>query len=120
MQDGWTIAAAIAALALVANLIQRIFGGGWNLSKSLAAVETRLTKAIDGSKKEVEDRQDAHARETDTKLTGIWDHVRQVELHLRDNYVRRDDFAEMLRVNFSNITSRLDRIEKNLDDKKSA
>jgi hypothetical protein len=117
MADAWTIATVIAAIALVANLAQRIFGAGASMPKALAAVEARLTKAIDGSKREIEDRQDAHARDTDAKVNGVWDHVRQVELHLRDHYVRRDDFAEMLRVNFSSITSRLDRIEKSLDNK---
>lgn len=118
MNDPWTIASVIAAIALVANLVQRIFGAGASMPKALAAVESRLTKAIDGSKKEIEERQDLHSRDTDLKVSGVWDHVRQVELHLRDHYVRRDDFAEMLRTNFSQITSRLDRIEKNLDDAK--
>lgn len=119
MNDAWTIATVIAALALIANLVQRIFGGGYGLSKALSAVETRLTIAIESSKKEIDARADAHAQESARSATALWDHVRQIELHLRDNYVRRDDFAEMLRVNFSNITSRLERIEKNLDAKTS-
>ena len=117
MSDPLFISVIIAATALAANLIQRIFGGGYGLSKALSAVETRLTLAIEGSRKEIDGRADAHARETAKTATALWDHVHQIELHMRDNYVRRGDFDEILRVNFSNITSRLERIEKNLDTK---
>jgi len=117
MNDPWTIATVIAAIALVVNLVQRIFGAGSNLPIALAAVEARLTIAIDGARKEIEERQDVHVHDTGETIAALKEHVRQVEFHLRDNYVRKDDFSEMLRINFLNITSRLDRIEKTLDTK---
>lgn len=122
--DTATIAVVIAAAALLLNLIQRIFGGGWNLSKSLAAVELRLQGAIEASKREIEQRQDTAAHDFGETVAALKEHVRQVEFHLRDNYIRKDDFIvhmkshdDLLRLNFANITSRLERIEKQLDNK---
>ena len=57
-------------------------------------------------------------------VAALKEHVRQVEFHVRDNYIRKDDFIvhmkyhdDLLRLNFANITSRLERIEKTLDQK---
>ena len=117
MNDTWTIGAILGVITILLNVVPRIFGGGYSMSKTLAAVEARLTDAIAGSKREIEDRQDVHAREFGETIKSLREHIRQVEFHLRDNYVRRDDFADMLRVNFDNITSRLARIEQTLDHK---
>jgi hypothetical protein len=122
--DTATVAVIIAAAALLLNLVQRIFGGGWNLSKSLNAVEVRLQAAIEASKKEIEEQQRSAAHDFGETVSALKEHVRQVEFHLRDNYIRKDDFIvhmkshdDLLRLNFANITSRLERIEKTLDQK---
>ena len=122
--DTATLAVVIAAIALSLNLVQRLFGGGWNLSKSLNAVEHRLQASIEASKKEIEQRQDTAAHDFGETVSALKEHVRQVEFHLRDNYIRKDDFIvhmkshdDLLRMNFANITSRLERIEKTLDHK---
>jgi hypothetical protein len=124
MNDTWTIATVIAAIMLALNLGQRVFGGGWNLSKNLQGVEQRLQAAITASKKEVEDKQDQHSRETGETIAALKEHVRQIEFHLRDYYIRKDDFGvhmkshdDLLRTNFENISLRLTRIEKTLDEK---
>ena len=123
--DNATVAVIIAAIALLLNLVQRIFGGGWNLSKNLNAVEIRLQAAIEASKKEIEEQQHVASREFGETVSALKEHVRQVEFHLRDNYIRKDDFIvhmkshdDLLRMNFANITQRLERIEKTLDDQK--
>lgn len=123
--DTATIAVIIAGIALLLNLVQRIFGGGWNLSKSLKEVEIRLQASIEASKREIEEQQRASSHEFGETVSALKEHVRQVEFHLRDNYIRKDDFIvhmkahdDLLRLNFANITSRLERIEKTLDHKK--
>ncbi len=120
--DNSTIAVVLAAAALLLNLVQRLFGGGYNLSKSLAAMELRLKADIKASEKEIEHRQDSAAHDFGETVAALKEHVRQVEFHLRDNYIRKDDFIvhmkshdDLLRLNFANITSRLERIEKRLD-----
>lgn len=122
--DTATIAVIIAAAALLMNLFQRVFGGGWNLSKSLAAVELRLQLAIEASKKEIEEQQRTAVHDFGETVTALKEHVRQVEFHLRDNYIRKDDFIvhmkahdDLLRLNFANVNARLERIEKTLDQK---
>lgn len=120
--EQWTPAAWIAAGMLALNLIQRLFGGGWNLQRTLGAMELRLKEAIADSKREVEDKQRDAAHAVGETVSALKEHVRQVEFHLRDNYIRKDDFMvhmksndDLLRLNFDNITQRLERIEKRLD-----
>jgi hypothetical protein len=120
--EQWTPAVWIAAGMLALNLIQRLFGGGWNLQKTLGAMELRLKEAIAASKKEIEEQQRAAAHEFGETVSALKEHVRQVEFHIRDNYIRKDDFMvhmkpndELLRLNFDNITQRLERIEIRLD-----
>ena len=122
--DTATIAVIIAAAALLLNLVQRVFGGGWNLSKSLNAVEVHLQAAIEASKKEIEENQRTAVHDFGETVAALKEHVRQVEFHLRDNYIRKDDFIvhmkahdDLLRLNFANIDSRLGRIEAQLDKK---
>ena len=122
--DSATIAAYVAAAALVLNLVQRIFGAGRDLTKNLEDVETRLKAVIESSKKEIEEQQDVAYRDFGETVSALKEHVRQVEFHLRDNYIRKDDFIvhmkshdDLLRMNFANLTQRLERIEKTLDGK---
>jgi|SRR6185369_2971213 len=118
------LALIFAGITLAFNLGQRVFGGGWNLSKALAAVEKGLREAIDESKHEIEERQDKAVHDVGETIAAIKEHVRQVEFHLRDNYIRKDDFLihmkqhdDFLTVNFANITQRLERIEKKQDER---
>lgn len=133
--DNSTAALLVAAAAFALNLGQRVFGGGWNLSKNLAAVETRLTNALIETKNEIEERIDStkiefearHERATHNvgdSLGALKEHVRLFEFHVRDNYIRKDDFLlhmkrhdDFLTVNFANITQRLERIEKKQDER---
>lgn len=130
-----TWALIFAGVTLALNLGQRIFGGGWNLSKNLTAVENNLTTALTETKNEIEERIDStkvefearHERATHNfgeSVNALKEHVRLFEFHVRDNYIRKDDFlihmkqnAEFLTVNFANITQRLERIEKKQDER---
>jgi hypothetical protein len=129
------IALVFAGITLLFNLGQRIFGGGWNLSKNLAAVETRLTDTINATKTEIEESIGETRRELEEKqektqhnvgdtVNALKEHVRLLEFHIRDNYMRKDDFIihmkqhdDFLTVNFANITQRLERIEKKQDER---
>lgn len=128
-------ALAFAGITLALNLGQRIFGGGWNLSKNLTAVEGRLKDVINSTKDEIEERIDStkaefeirHERATHNvgdSLNALKEHVRLFEFHVRDNYIRKDDFLihmkqhdDFLKLNFSNIMQRLERIEKKQDER---
>ncbi len=117
-------AVVIAGAALALTLIKSLFGGGWNLKGNLSAMELRLQVAIEDSKKEIENQQRSASRDFGETVSALKEHVRQVEFHVRDNYIRKDDFIvhmkqhdDLLRTNFANINSRLERIEKQLDHK---
>ena len=122
--DNATIAVIIAGVALLSNLFPLIFGGGWHLKANLTDIENRLTKAIKDSKMEIEEQQRTSVHNFGETFAALKEHVRQVEFHIRDNYIRKDDFIvhmkshdDLLRLNFANITSRLERIEAQLDKK---
>lgn len=133
--DEWTISAIVAAVGLFLNLGWRIFGGAWNLSTNLTKVKTELLESITAMRKEVEEAQDtarydfqqahdATRREFGDTAASLREHIRQVEFHVRDHYIRKDDFVvhmqshdELLRMNFENVGLRLARIEKTLDEK---
>ena len=105
------------------------------MSKNLQAVESRLTSALNETKNEIEERIDSTKNEFETRqerathnvgdsVNALKEHVRLFEFHVRDNYIRKDDFlihmrqnADFLTVNFANITQRLERIEKKQDEK---
>jgi hypothetical protein len=122
--DGSTLAVIIAAIALALNFGQRIFGGGWNLQKNLAAMELRLVETIANFRKEMEEEHEKTTHDFGETIAALREHVRQVEFHLRDHYIRKDDFVvmmkshdDLLRSNFENLNSRLKRIEERLDSK---
>lgn len=99
---------------LALNLVQRLFGSGWNCKSTLSAMEKGLQTSIETSKKEIEEQQHIAAREFGETVAAEKEHVRQVEFHIRDNYIRKDDFIvhmkqhhDLLRLNFANITSGL-------------
>ncbi|WNV09940.1 hypothetical protein [Tardiphaga sp. 709] len=129
------VALIFAGITLALNLGQRVFGGGWNLSKALTAVETRLEVVINETKDEIEARIDSTKNEFETRqeranhnagdaVNALKEHVRLFEFHVRDNYIRKDDFLmhmkqhdDFLTMNFANITQRLERIEKKQDER---
>jgi hypothetical protein len=122
--DNSTLAVIFAGATFAMLIGQRIFGGGWNLSKNLQAVEARLMSEIKESRAEIEGRQETVAHDFGETVAALKEHVRQVEFHIRDNYIRKDDFVvhmkqhdDLLRVNFASLNSRLERIEKHLDSK---
>jgi hypothetical protein len=124
-----------AGITLLFNVGQRIFGGGWNLSKNLTEVERRLKEVINATKDEIEERIDSTKIEFEARqerathnvgdsVNALKEHVRLFEFHVRDNYIRKDDFLihmkqhdDFLTVNFANITQRLERIEKKQDER---
>jgi hypothetical protein len=124
VMDGWTISASIAAAGFFLNLGWRIFGGAWNLSTNLTTVKTELLESIAAMRRDFEDSQNTARKEFGDTAASLREHIRQVEFHIRDYYIRKDDFGthmqshdELLRTNFENIGLRLARIEKTLDEK---
>ena len=118
------IALIIAGSSLVLTVLAQVWGGSWKLSGKLSEMERGLTHAINESKEEVEEKQDRAVRDFGETIAALKEHVREVEMYVRDKYIEKNDFMvqmqrhnEMLTMNFTNLTARLDRMERKLDSK---
>jgi gas vesicle protein len=117
-----TIALLISGGGLAVIVLDRAMGGSWKLSGKLAEMEKGLRQAISESTKEVEEKQERSTHDFGETISALKEHIRQLEMFVRDRYVEKNDFAlqmqrhnELLQMNFANITARLDRMEKKLD-----
>ena len=86
-------------------------------------MEKNLNAAILASKKEVEERQDEHVEFVGNALTSFRDKFREIELYVRDNYMKGSDFLlamkqhnDLQKAYQDAIITRLDRVEKKLDN----
>jgi hypothetical protein len=118
------IALIIAGSSLLLTLLLQVWGGSWKLSGKLSDMEQGLRNAINAAKQDIEERQDRHVHDFGETIAAIREKVREVELFVRDTYIEKDDFIvqmkhhnDMLTMNFTNITARLDRMEKKIDQK---
>lgn len=118
------IALIIAGSSLLLTMLLNVWGGSWKLAGKLADMERRLQVAINESKKEVEEKHDTAVHDFGETVSALKEHVRQVEMFVRDRYIEKNDFIiqmqrhnELIQMNFTNITARLDRMEKKLDQK---
>ncbi len=124
--DTATLAMLVAAGGLGITVVDKIWTGSWNLSGKLAKMEKGLRAAIEDSRKEIEERQDAHTQMVGDTLTSFRDKFRDLELYVRDNYVKAPDFlhamkqsSEVQKAYHTALIDRLDRVEKKLDQKTS-
>ncbi len=124
--DTATLAMLVAAGGLGITVVDKIWTGSWNLSGKLAKMEKGLRAAIEDSRKEIEERQDAHTQMVGDTLTSFRDKFRELELYVRDNYVKAPDFlhamkqsSEVQKAYHTALIDRLDRVEKKLDQKTS-
>lgn len=122
--DTADLAMLVAVGGLVITMVDKIWTGSWSLSGKIAKMETHLRAAIIASRKEVEERQDEHTHFVGETLTSFRDKFRELELYVRDNYVKAPEFqhameqARELQKSYHNaLLERLDRVEKKLDNK---
>ncbi len=119
----------IAIAGFLVQCLVLVATGTWKLSR----VEASIRKAINLSRKEIDDKIDQMRREIDGELdrarreageTGaaLREKVAQVELFCRDTYVRRDSFykvADEFRADVKsmreNIEAHLVRLEEKID-----
>jgi hypothetical protein len=111
--DTSVIAIIVSSIGVLVIVLDKLLSGSWRLSGKLAEIERGL-----------KERQDIMSREIGETVAGMREKVREVELFVRDHYIEKNDFIiqmqhhnEMISMNFTNITARLDRMEKKLDQK---
>lgn len=120
--EGSTVAIIIAGGGFALTVILQVGGGSWRLSGKLADMEKGLRQAISDSTKDVEEKQERATHDFGETISALKEHIRQLEMFVRDRYVEKNDFAaqmqrhnELLQMNFTNISQRLDRMEKKMD-----
>lgn len=120
--DSSGIALLISAGGLIVIVLDRVWGGSWKLSGKLAEMEKGLRQAITESTREVEEKQERATHDFGETVAALKEHVRQLELFIRDKYMEKDDYNiqmhrqnEMAASNFNSISQRLDRMEKKMD-----
>lgn len=112
--DPATIAAVIAALALVTNLVTNFLSGSWKINTRLSEIENGLREAIAQAKTEIEERQDAHRREMGEAIHALRTKINEVELNSAKEYIRRDSFYTVRNELASQIAGVADRMEARL------
>lgn len=122
--DTATIAMLIALGGMGITVVDKIWTGSWSLSGKIAKMESSLRAAIQASKKEIEERHDEHTNFVGSTLTSFRDKFRELELYVRDNYVKAPDFLhsmkqhmEVQKAYHDALIARLDRVEHKLDEK---
>jgi hypothetical protein len=122
--DTADIAMMIAAGGLGITVVDKVWTGSWNLSGKISKMETHLRGAIQASRNEIEARHDEHTEFVGTTLTSFRDKFRELELYVRDHYVKAPDFLhameqsrELQKAYHNALMDRLDRVEKKLDVK---
>jgi len=123
METG-TAAILISGALLAWNIIQTVYGGGWNLSSRLSNMEKSLRVAIDHSKSETQKRMDEMEKRFGEVGSALRQKIHEIELHIEKNYMRRESFyaanndsKQAVQEGFRQINKRLDRMEEKIDSK---
>lgn len=110
----------IELASFVLLLILNSGAGIWKLSR----VEIALHDAIAEGRKETDDRIDRQGRDVGETIAAIREKVREVELFIRDTYMRRDSFYQVqtsmeasMKALGEQIDKRLERMEAKIDSK---
>ena len=108
----------IALAGLVLNVLVALVGLTWGVAKIRDAVRSEIA----AHREKVDGELDALTRSLGKNLIELRDKIREVELYVRDTYLRRDNFYEVmkgvssdLRSNFEKIEARLERMEAKID-----
>lgn len=113
----------IAAITMIGNALYFSVWGTWKVANAQAAIKADITAAITNHKKEVAESFEAHQRMLGETISALRQKINEVELYVRDHFVRSDEFAEGMRAITltmnrmdDSIGSRLGRMEIKIDD----
>jgi hypothetical protein len=113
-------AETIALAGLTLNVLVAVVGLTWGVARIRDAVRCE----IEAHREKVDGELDALTRSFGKNLIELRDKIREVELYVRDTYLRRDNFYEVmkgvsadLRSNFDKIEARLERMEAKIDSR---
>lgn len=109
----------IAAASFVVTTAVLLIGGGI----AYARQETKTQNMITLAQKEIDEKIDATIRAFGETATAIRQKITEVELFMRDNYIKRDSFygglnslADNLKILSNTLDGRLIRMENKIDE----
>jgi hypothetical protein len=105
-------AAVVAALNLIFTVAMAV-GGVW-LKLALAQMNSELHKAITEARHEIDERVDMQRREFGETVGAIRAKIIEIELYIRDTYVRQDAFTRAFDDLAARIELRIDRLESKI------
>lgn len=104
----------------VLQLAVIIIGGVWKLSK----LESALISKIEETRREIDDRLDVQIREFGETASALRQKIHEVEIWVRDNFIRRDGFfkvrdeeTDAIKEVRDELKDDLRRLEQKIDDK---
>lgn len=108
MTDLATLAILIAAATFVMNIILAVRKGQWGLPDRLNQLETRIMAAVkdhrdhtdtvlDQSRQELDAAIEKSSREFGETVHAMQNKIQQLELWMRDTFVRRDSFMVVIK-----------------------
>ncbi len=118
-----TVAEILSAIAVLLNVAVAIAGATWGIAKVNRQVKGALEKELESLHDiihQVELREERQMGEMGLALRAK---IQEVELHLRDNFIRRDVFQDTVKILSANMESQFSRLEgaiNRLSDKVSA
>jgi len=120
--EAQNVALLISATSLVIIIAQHLFGGGWRLSAKLSTMQAELQKSVKELKDDIDERSERHNKDYGATAAAIRQRVHELELHVANNFMRRDSFyqvngenAQKIEAAFKRIDTRLERMEEKID-----
>lgn len=101
----------IMGLISVAQLVITIVTLAVHGTRKLAASEQAIQRSLVSSRKELDSHIDGLRREVAETLTAMRQKIQEVELYIRDNYVRRDSFSEVTKRISNEVEAAVGRVE---------
>lgn len=106
-----TVTEWIALCAFVLNFVSILIGLTWGVAKIKTEVNSQSRADFDEIKKLMSESELSIEQRTGEMGSALREKITQVELYVRDTYVRQKDFESM----FKMINDRFDRIQDSLD-----
>lgn len=120
MQEWIAVAALIvAAISLATTLYNNKASGVWDLSDRLTALDRDRDKQRQLLYKHVDEQHDEAVSQFGETVKAIAEHVRQLELEVYKEFVRRPEFDNTVEALTRTINDRFDRLERRLDNAES-
>lgn len=108
----------VAVATLVLNVIVLLIGGAVQIARQ----EGKLKDAITKTERDLEDRIDSRTREFGETANAIRQKITEVEMFMRDNFIKRDsyyngyrDLTAIVKTMNESMDARLIRMENKID-----